>query len=142
MVLVFLVCIALGFLKSLSLKERVESLKYYNNSLNILSERILRQQGEIKEILPHSFKDGGVYIENGKIIADIKGFNKKDNKLSDDFLKDLGKLDIKGEYDRTKLYSSLFEKEAVLAEEKYNEQSKLYRSLGVMIGIFICIFLW
>ena len=142
MLLIFSTCIAVGFLKSFNLKQRAEGLHYYHNSLNVLSERILRERGEIKTILPQSFKNGDVYIENGRIIADIKGLDKKDKELSEEFLTELGKLDIKGEYDRTKLYSSLFENEAISAEKQYNEQSKLYRSLGVMAGIFVCIFLW
>lgn len=56
------------------------------------------------------------------------------------FFKDIGMSDSKSEYERCELYITLLEAQISEAEKNYTELGKLYKSIGLLSGIFICIF--
>ena len=63
-----------------------------------------------------------------------------DKALLNEFLKSFGKGDTKAEIERCEAYISLFEAKTNDAKDEFDEQQRLYKTLGFLGGIFICIF--
>ena len=139
--ILFLVCTALGFQKSVNIKKRSHRLNSFYRSLILLAERIKSGAGEIGEILPLCFNDTLVYIEKGEILFDKSYLETADIDLIDEYFSNLGFSDKDSEYERTRLFISLIKKQLDQAEEMAQSLCKLYNTLGVLIGVFICIFL-
>ena len=57
------------------------------------------------------------------------------------FGKLLGKTDIKGQLSQIELTQKLIEKQIEKAEFEKNKNSKLYKTIGIISGIAICIIL-
>ena len=71
-----------------------------------------------------------------------KSFLKKEDiAMIEEFLDNFGSKDRIGEYKRTKFYASLLERQREEVAKKSAELSKLYNTLGVLLGAGICIFL-
>lgn len=140
MFLIFAVCTALGFLKAATLKKRAEKLLGFSRSVAELGERIRSGGGEIKGLLAVCFSDGMLNIKEDGLSVDGSFLKKEDTALIEEFFGALGMNDIHSEYERTLAYSELIKARYAEADAEYREQSKLYRSIGLLSGIFICIF--
>ena len=129
--LIVLTTTAIGFLKSYYLNMRYKKLCSLKNSLADLKQRIRLSYGEIDELLAVSFKD----------TPDLYSYlEKSDIEIIDNFLKNIGMSDTKAECERCELYISLLDAQIIKAQKNYNELNKLYKSVGFMGGLFICIF--
>lgn len=106
-----------------------------------LRERIRMGAGEIERLVNVSFEDGAVFVADGKTQIDGRYLEKEDAALLEEFFRDLGMSDSEAEYERTGLYMSLIEKRCGAAEKRCGELCRLYSTLGILCGIFICIFL-
>jgi stage III sporulation protein AB len=60
--------------------------------------------------------------------------------MLNDFLNSLGFADSKTEYERCELYIGLLNNRADEAQKQYLELNRLYKNIGVLSGILICIF--
>lgn len=140
MFLIFAVCTAFGFLKAAALKKRAEKLLNFSRSVAELGERIRSGGGEIKGLLAVCFSDGMLNIKDDGLSVDDSFLKKEDTALIEEFFGVLGMNDIHSEYERTLAYSELIKARHAEAYAEYREQSRLYRSIGPLSGIFICIF--
>lgn len=140
LLLIFTVCSAFGFLKSTALRKRAERLSEWARCISRLSEYIRADKSEIDSLIKKCFgTDRAFFTDNG--IRFDKGFLKaEDTAILDELFSVLGTADAEGEYRRTLMYSALVEKQARLAEDECGKLCKLYSVLGVLGGIFICVF--
>ena len=138
---VLFVCSAFGFVKALSIKKRTEQLNGIFRSITILAEHIKADGREITVLLPLCFTDNFIHINGQSIDFDKTYLEKEDICLLNEFFENLGFEDRGTEYERTTLYASLFHTKAQEAETKAQGLCRLYSSLGVLVGVFLCIFL-
>ena len=138
--LIFSVCAALGVLKSLSLKERALTLNTYQKALHTLAERVRADSRELSVLLPICFEQKALFRQNS-IIFDKEHLTKADIALLEEFFSSLGKGEKQAEYERIKLFCTLLQNAQGEADSEYQKSGKLYRTIGVLAGIGICIFL-
>lgn len=139
--IIFCVCSIAGLLKSAKLTKRAEKLLCFERSIWLLAEQIRGNADEISKLLSSCFSSDTVYISNGKIDFNRQYLTKDDICLAEEFFGDIGARDIVGEYERTRMYASLFKTKTQEANEECKRLCRLYCTLGVSGGIFICIFL-
>lgn len=137
---IFAVSASVGFLKSLNIKNRAQKLGELSRSVSSLAERIRADSGEIGYIIPLCFGENLVYVTDGEINLNQSCLEKEDIALLTEFFNGLGVRDIVSEYERTKLYSQLIKRKADEADEKCAKLCKLYNTVGILSGIFLCIF--
>ncbi len=132
LILILTVCTSVGFLKAFSLKTRVERLCDIKKGLLTLKEHLRLHSGNKRQLLticfdapPESFND----------------LKSEDIALWNEFLREFGMTDTQSEIRRCESYIFLFEDRLNDAKKSLLEQQKLYKSLGFLCGIFICIFL-
>ena len=65
---------------------------------------------------------------------------KADTDLLTEFFSRFGYGDKNSEYERTKLFTSLLKKQSEEANLKANSLCKLYNTIGLLVGVFLCIF--
>ena len=71
-------------------------------------------------------------------ITDLpKSFSLKtaDKDLLLQFGKELGKTDVEGQLKHIELYNTVFNKQLNSAEDEINKKSKLYKTMGLFVGI-------
>lgn len=124
---ILLVCTAAGFMKAFSLKSRYENLVTVKNGILKLKERIRLHSGNKLWLLTQCFP------------ASIT-LNGDDKKLFDEFTENFGKGDTREEIERSGAYASLFETKIKEAKKEADEQQRLYKTLGFLSGLFLCIF--
>ena len=140
LVLIFSASSLAGFLKSLRLKKRHSKLSEICRSLSELKEHIRLGAGETGDIVNRCFeKDTAVYTGRGAEINPAY-LEKPDIALLREFFDNMGMADADAECGRTELYIRLFETRCGEAEKKCGELCRLYNTLGVLCGVFLCIF--
>lgn len=130
-VIVIIATSAIGFLKSQQLKLRHKRLCAFRNGLLELKEHIRLGSGELERILKQSFD-----ID----YTDFIHLEKEDIEILQDFFHKVGMSDSLAEAKRCELYINLLTPRIKSAKEKYAQLGKLYRNIGIMSGLFICIF--
>lgn len=140
LIIVFCVFSLWGFLKANVLSARSRKLGVLTRSINQLAEFIKNDGSEIARLINMCFEKSEVAVRDGKINFNNLFLEKEDIALLDGFFEGLGKNDRQSEYERTKLFAKTLEKQSIEAREKNANLSKLYSSLGVLIGIFFVIF--
>ena len=140
LIIVFCVFALWGFLKANALSARSRKLGVLTRSINQLAEFIKNDGSEIARLINTCFEKSEVTIRDGKINYNNLFLEKEDIALLVGFFEGLGKNDRQSEYERTKLFAKTLEKQSIEAREKNANLSKLYSSLGVLIGIFFVIF--
>ena len=141
LLIIFATCSFGGLYKSLKLKKRAEKLFLFAKALDDMAERIKAQAAEAAVLISACFKDEAVFINRGKISFNNNFLEKEDINLLNEFFDDFGARDKDGEYERTKFYAALLQKQYEFSDIKCNKLCRLYNSLGVLSGLFICIFL-
>ena len=134
-------CAVLGVLKSDSLKRRGERLQDILKSLSRLSELIRMGNYEMDELVSICFDSSVISVSCGKCRLKEEYLLKEDVTLLRDFFADFGMTDKESEYERTKLYYSLLKAQHSTALKVHSELGRLYRSIGFMGGLILCIFL-
>lgn len=129
-----------GFAKSMCLKQRYKTLCEIHRSMSDLKERIRVSSGEVERLVGLSFQNDIASFNRGSFKINAAGLEKGDISLLNDFFSNLGMSDAESECERTELYMSLVHKKCDEAEKKCGELCKLYDTLGILCGIFICIF--
>ncbi len=137
--LIFLASWGVGFFKAMSLKARYEKLKKLCIGIDSLMNRVLIGE-ELEKIITLSFERELIYIENGDIVLNEANLLSEDISIVKEFTEGMGLRNKKGEYERCLLYKKMLEQRQSEALESSRSLSRLYNSLGLLIGIFLCIF--
>ena len=149
---------SIGFLLSRKYKNRVIELNKIRNALLMFKskieftyEPITNIFGDISKIIyldeKNIFnetikKNKEIYGAWNDSIDEVKNnLSKEDKDIIKMFGKMLGKTDIKGQVSEIVLTQSLIEKQIENAEKEREKNVKLYKTMGIVSGIGICIIL-
>ena len=125
-------CSAVGFLKANSLNLRAKKLYSLQKSVSRLKELIRLGGGEIDRLILQSFDSLPIDYSNTVV---------SDSEIIETLLKEITTMDTKSAYNRCEISLTLLKGRYDEAQNKYRELGKLYKSIGMLSGIFICIFL-
>lgn len=156
--LIGFICFYLGEVKAKSYKNRVLELNKFQNSLVMFKSKLEFTYETIKEVFTDISQviyenknnifidtlnnDKEIYISWNEAIDNAKNdFTVEDKEIMKMFGKLLGKTDIKGQLCQIELTQKLIEKQIEKAEFEKNKNSKLYKTIGIISGIAICIIL-
>ena len=158
LILILLICTYLGMNKSKSFHKREIELKKLKNALNIFKTKIsytyetigeifneiskLEYQGE-DNIFKESFElldKEGLGTAWDKAVAQSQShINEEDKEILKMLGKTLGKTDKEGQISEIELVSQFLNKQILVAEEIRNKNEKMYKTLGVTIGLTLVI---
>ena len=155
---ILLICIYLGNYKAKSYEIRTSELNKFQNALIMFKSKIEFTYEPIKNIFEDISKiiyekEENIFlnsIRNEKEISSswvnstikIKnGFNNEDKEIIKMLGKMLGKTDVKGQVNEIDLCISLVERQLKKAEKEKEKNVKLYKTMGIILGLGICIIL-
>lgn len=157
---IFLSSSAIGMLISKKYEERVNELKEFRNALNMfkakikftyepipeifeqISEQITAKPGEIFKLASNNMKlltAGDAW--NMAIDTDLLNINEEDKNVLKNLSKLLGQTDIEGQINQIELTSNFLDEQIEKAEKEKLKNEKMYRTLGMIIGLAIVIIL-
>lgn len=154
----------IGFLYSRVYGERVRQLREIQYSLNMLETEIMYNATPLAEALMNISKDGGsikgLFVKMAEILRGKKTdgvleaykmsyeeskmylcFNREEADIIAAFMQSLGGSDIEGQKKNFNLTIKKLEEFEKKADEVRNKNEKLYRYLGVCLGVLIVIIL-
>lgn len=158
---IFSLSTAIGLIISKIYENRVNELKEFKNVLNIMKTKIKFTYEPLEEIFKQISKDNSTPIE--------KIFEKMSNQISfkqanevwtnciqeadisinqedKDILKKLGKLlgqtDVEGQVSEIEITQSFLDMQIEKAEEEKRKNQKMYKTLGIVIGLVFVIILF
>jgi len=157
--LVFAICTILGFSKAKSYDGRVDELKKIKNALETIKTKIEFTYEPIKDIFLEITKI--IYSGQKNIFLDTVNLShqtniteswclavEKESKLTKEdkstlkmFGKLLGKTDKDGQINEINVTSKLIDTQLEKAEQEKQKNYKLFRTLGGVIGLGLCIVL-
>ena len=155
---VIVICSYLGIIKAKTFENRVSELSKFQNALVMFKTKIEFTHEPIKNIFEEISKviykdEENIFLYTIKNQRNIYvSWNEGADKIKKDFTKEdieiikmmgklLGKTDIEGQVNEIELTISLIEKQIEKAELEKIKNSKLYKTMGVICGIGICIIL-
>lgn len=158
LLLILVICGYLGIVKSRTFENRVAELNKFQSALVMFKTKIEFTHKPIKNIFEEIskliYKDNEnifLYtVKNGNSIGNLwiegvdkikKDFTPEDKEVIKMLGKMLGKTDINGQVNEIELTTKLIEKQIENAEIEKNKNSKLYKTMGVILGMGICIIL-
>ena len=156
--LIVFICFYLGELKAKTYENRVLELNKFQNSLVMFKSKLEFTYETIKEvfleisqiiyenknnIFINTLKNNKeIYVSWTEAIDNEKNnFTCEDKEIIKMFGKLLGKTDIKGQLSQIELTQKLIEKQIEKAECEKDKNSKLYKTVGIISGMAICIIL-
>lgn len=140
MSLLFGVCTLWGFLKAAALKKRAEKLSDLQRNAAKLKELIRSGGGEITPLLRAAFPPDQLEFTENRIQVNKTYLKEEDVSLLEDFLNGIGMGDVLGVCQRISAYANLIKQRSDEAAKECEVLCRLYKSLGALIGLFICIF--
>ena len=157
---IFLTSSGIGIIMSKKYEQRVNELRAFKNALNIFKSKIKFTYEPIPEIFKEISKSmdskTGKIFENAscnmKVLVAGEAWNRAmDNSILDineedkNILRDLGKLlgqtDIEGQINQIELTNSFLNEQIKKAEKEKEKNEKMYRTLGMIMGLAIVIIL-
>lgn len=157
---IFLVCSAIGLLKSQKYVYRVDELKEFRNALNMFKTKVRFTYEPIPEIfnqiainvnpsIGSIFKIASYNMQffpagdawNKAIDVDLLNINTEDKKALKNLSKLLGATDIEGQLSQIEITSNFLDEQIKKAEEEKQKNESMYRKLGMVIGLGIVIIL-
>ena len=63
----------------------------------------------------------------------------EDKKLLTDFGSELGKSDLEGQIKHLQLYQSMFQRQLLSAQNEIAKKSKLYKTMGLFVGVSVAL---
>lgn len=159
LMIILVICTSIGILKAKSYDNRVIELKKIKSALEVLKSKIEFTYEPIKDIFEEISKI--VYSDEENIFGEtLKSMNKvgvteswnmavenEINLIEEDkttikmFGKLLGKTDKAGQINEINVTSKLVDGLIEKAEQEKNKNYKLFKTLGSVVGIGICIIL-
>lgn len=141
MILIMTVSVVFGFYLSAELIRKNEKLRLIYRSLDCLAQRVRISNMNASKLLKTCFSDEVLYFEEHKFFINKTNLSNEDICLLEEFLSGFGKGDTHSEYTRAVGYADLFENRYKEMKEKNGPLCSLYRKLGTLLGLFICVFL-
>lgn len=157
---IFLTCSIIGVLKSKKYVYRVNELRDFKNALNIFKAKINFTYEPIPEIFNQISESsnsniGGVFRKasynmnfksageawNTAMETDVLNINTEDKNILKNLGKLLGKTDLKGQLNQIELTSSFLDNQIRKAEIEREKNERLYRTLGMTLGLVIVVIL-
>ena len=157
---IFLSSSAIGVLVSRKYEERVNELKEFKNALNMFKTKIKFTYEPIPEIFEEISKQiksntGKIFklaSSNMEVLAagdawsmavdtDILSINAEDRSILKNLSKLLGQTDVEGQINQIELTSKFLDEQIEKAEKERVKSEKMYRTLGMVIGLEILILL-
>ena len=156
---IILLCTKIGILKAKTYDNRVVELKKMKSSLEVLRSKIEFTYEPIKDIFLEisnivyhntdnifsrtieQMNKKAVYFAWNEAVEEENNLNPEDKETIKMFGKLLGKTDKNGQINEINVTTKLLDVQIEKAESEKNKNFKLFRSLGVTVGIGICIIL-
>lgn len=157
---IFLSSSVIGILVSKKYEDRVSELKEFKNALNMFKTKIKFTYEPIPEIFEEISKQinsntGKIFklaSSNMEVLAagdawnmavdtNILSINEEDRSILKNLSKLLGQTDIDGQINQIELTSKFLDEQIVKAEKEKSKSEKMYRTLGMVIGLAIVIIL-
>ena len=160
---IFFIAAWIGNLISKKYKNRVDELKNFKESFNILESKIkftyepledifdeisnIVNKNSIKSIFigaKNNMKKSGLKISWNSAIENNKqdlSLNNEDLNIIKGLGNMLGKTDVDGQLSEIKLSMSFLDTQIAMAEEECKKNEKMYRTLGTIFGLAIIIIL-
>lgn len=157
---IFLTTSAIGLLKSKKYIDRVNELKEFKNALNMFKTKIKFTYEPIPEIFNQIYESTDSYTGlifkiastnmkvltageawNSAIDTDILSINNEDKDILKNLSKQLGETDLEGQINQIELTSNFINEQIIKAEKDREKNEKLYRTLGMVVGLAIVIIL-
>lgn len=162
--IILIICISIGFNIASKYSSRVNELKIMVSALNIFEEKIKftyepipdifmeisenfsnkneKVIGKIFEIASTNMKTMNASEAWEKAIENVStDFTKEDLNIIKNLAKMLGKTDLDGQVSEIRLTKNFLNTKIEEAEIEKNKNSKLYRTLGITIGLATVILL-
>lgn len=157
---IFLASSTIGILISKKYEERVKQLKEFKNALSMFKAKIKFTYEPIPEIFEEISKQ--INSNTGKIFklascnmevltagdawnmavdTDILSISKEDKNILKNLSKLLGQTDVDGQINQIELTSNFLDEQIEKAEKEKLKSEKLYRTLGMVVGLGIVIIL-
>lgn len=155
---------SIGFLLSKSYEERLKELKNILNLVNILKNKIMftkKPLGELLEEISEIERENEISKIFIKTAEELKkesfekawqdalyeetfflNLKKEDIRLLETFGNMMGKTDIEGQINEINQFLILLNGQISNVEEEKNKNSKMYKSLGTIIGLGIVVILF
>ena len=157
---IFLTCSVIGILISKKYSNRVQELKEFKSALNIFKTKIRYTYDPIPEIFFDIAKNLNSNISNVFSIAankmdilaagdawnlaikfEMLNINDEDRMVLRNLSKLLGKTDLEGQINQIDITENYLEEQIKKAETQREKNEKMYRTLGMIIGLTIVIVL-
>ena len=158
--LIFLTSSAIGMLISKKYDQRVNELREFKNALNIFNAKIKFTYEPIPEIFQEiantlNSKIGKIF-ESSSINMKTQGagmawnmaidnstinINEEDKKILKDLSKLLGLTAIEGQLNQIELTTSFLDEQIKKAEKERSKNEKMFKILGMIVGLAIVIIL-
>jgi len=150
----------IGILISKKYSNRVRELREFKNALHMFKAKIRFTYEPIPEIFKEistsiNSNIGSVFSiasNNMKLLAagrawdlalntNLLNINEEDKNVLKNLSKLLGKTDMEGQVNQIEITETFLDEQIAKAEEEKKKSEKMYRSLGVIIGLAIVIIL-
>ena len=141
LLIILLCCWIIGFIKSEKLILRKNRLDSFCKGFTVLKERIRCGEGEISTLILKSFEKNLFYLKSNTIKVNKEHLKTEEIILIEEYLECAGMLDPDSEFEKCKMYANLLNQQYKKADEECSALCKLYKTIGFLGGIFICIFL-
>lgn len=157
---IFLSSSAIGLLISKKYEERVNQLKEFKNALNMFETKMKFTYEPIPEIFDQISKQMQTTVgrtfklasSNMEVLTagdawdiavdtNVLSINDEDKSILKNLGKLLGKTDIDGQISQIELTSRFLDEQIEKAEKERTKSEKMYRTLGMVIGLAIVIIL-
>lgn len=157
---IFLSCSLIGILISKKYINRVNELKEFKNALNIFKTKIRYTYEPIPEIfaeisenvnpnISSVFKQAALKMDilaageawNLALKMDNLNINEEDRNALKNLSKLLGKTDLQGQLNQIEMTSDFLDEQIKKAEKEKDKNEKMYRTLGMILGLTIVIIL-
>lgn len=157
---IFLSCSFIGILLSRKYVNRVNELKEFKNALNIFKTKIRYTYEPIPEIFMQISESVNPNISNVfsqaankmEILAageawnialkmEDLNINEEDKNALNNLSKLLGKTDLEGQLNQIEMTSDFLDEQIKKAEKEKNKNEKMYRTLGMILGMTIVVIL-
>ena len=134
--MIFISCAFFGFSAAFKLNETEKTLLKYKTSISEIKERIFYDECESEEIIKSVFKNNAlVKIDNGKFKVTSNYITKNTRDILEEFLSRLGSSEKQSEVERAELCLRLLEAEHKVISNQIAEKARIYKVLGVCIGM-------
>ena len=157
---IFLSCSLIGILVSKKYINRVNELKEFKNALNLFKTKIRYTYEPIPDIfkeisenvnsnISDVFRNAANKMDilaagdawNLALKIDTLNINDEDRNVLKNLSKLLGKTDLQGQINQIEMTSDCIEEQIQKAEKERNKSERMYRTLGMIIGMAIVIIL-